>query len=258
MGYAYELHSQTLAIEALSHVSSFYSPLHKYIEDPSYTRPAPWTSDSPLEVLQHMSQDSRFSSLSYPSSNGGEENVDSIPSDKDKEALMLEYWNALTVHNLPSQFEYAQRGAVATLIGSHNPGEKFDFFLVHLLTSSHALRIVLPLLDKKHHIPLIRQWWLLVVQVYMAQGVPKIDPAKVHTVDLKGRSWDWVEKEALEGKWNHDAHFVKALRAMKVAGETWGDEYLFFIKAAVGLADEFSGWGGFSTQEEEAATNRTK
>ena len=252
LGYAYELHSHTLAVEALSHVSAFYNPVHKYFEDPKYTSPSPWSSDSPLEVLQHMSQDQRFQSLDYPSSVGGSDNIESVVSDMEKEALLLEYWNSLTVHNLPSQFEFAQRAAVALLIGAHEQGRKYDFFFVHILTSSHALRIVLPLIDKKWHIPLIRQWWLLVVQVYMAQGVPTIDPGKIHVVDPKGRDWSWIEAEALEGKYKNDAHFVKALRAMKVGAETWGDDYLYFIKAAVHFAETFNGWGGFSTHDDES------
>jgi len=257
LGYAYELSSHTLAIEALAHICSFYSPSHKYIDDPSYTKPSPWSSDVPLEVLQHMSQDPRFSSLTFPSTVGGCENFDTMTSDKEKESLMLEYWNSLTVHNLPSQFEAAQRAAVALVIGSHNKGEKYDFFLVHVLTSSHALRIVIPKIDKRWHIPLIRQWWLFVVQTYIAQGLPTIDPGKIHMVDLKDRDWQWVERQAVNGKWNMDAHFVKAIRALKVAKETWGDDYLFFIKAAVHFAETFNGWGGFGSEEEAEEVHNT-
>lgn len=202
-----------------------------------------------------MSQDPRFHSLTFPSTTGGIENFEAVSADKDKEALMLEYWNSLTIHNLPSQFEFAQRAAVALLVGSHEKSKKYDFFLVHVLTSSHALRIVLPKIDKKWHVSLIRQWFLFVVQTYIAQGLPAIDPAKIHTVDLKGRDWDWVEQQAVSGKWRLDAHFVKAVRAMKVAKETWKDDYLYFIKAAVGFAESFSGWGGFGSEQEETEAN---
>jgi hypothetical protein len=40
---------------------------------------------------------------------------------------------------------------------------------------------------------------------------------------------------------------VAALRSMKVASETWGDDKQFYLKAAVQVADEFRRWGGFET-----------
>ena len=36
-----------------------------------------------------------------------------------------------------------------------------------------------------------------------------------------------------------------ALRALKEAAKTWGDDSEFFLKAAVKFADEFDDWGGF-------------
>ena len=35
------------------------------------------------------------------------------------------------------------------------------------------------------------------------------------------------------------------LRAMKNAAETWGDDDQFYLKAALKLGTEFTGWGGF-------------
>jgi hypothetical protein len=41
---------------------------------------------------------------------------------------------------------------------------------------------------------------------------------------------------------------VKALRCIREAGKTWGDSNQFYLKAAVKLADEFDGWGGFGAE----------
>lgn len=248
LGYAFELSSHTLAIEALALVSAFYNKQHIYLDDPSYTKPSPWSSDNPLEVLNKMNQDPRFDALRLTTP--GSESYDAVSANPDSEALLLEYWNSLTVHNLPSQFESAQRTVVAALVGTHEEGQKYDFFLVHLLTSSHAIRIILPMIPKKWHIPLIRQWWLFVVTTYIAQQRPRIEPSRIYGVDLKGRDWEWVEEQALKGKWKLDAHFVKGLRAMKVVKETWGDEYQFTLRAAVHLAESFEGWGGFGSASE--------
>jgi hypothetical protein len=51
------------------------------------------------------------------------------------------------------------------------------------------------------------------------------------------------------GKHKLDAHFVKAVRAMKAAATVWGDEDQFYEKAAVKFVREFEGWGGFSSEE---------
>ena len=67
--------------------------------------------------------------------------------------------------------------------------------------------------------------------------------------DLKGRGWEWVDGQAVKGNHALDAHYVKALRAMKTAAETWGDEDDFYLKAAVRFASEFDGWDGFGSEE---------
>jgi hypothetical protein len=206
LGYAYELSSRTVAIEALALVACFYDSSHKYLDDPSYTRPSSWTSTSPLEILDKMSKDSRFDNMFTTQ---GEENMDSIAEDEEKESLMLEYWNCWTIDDPDTQFEQSQRAATALLVASHDNGVKYDFFLVHLLTSSHAVRILLPLIPAKWHLSLVRQWWLFVVGAYISQLRPKIDVSRIEKVALKGRGWKFVDDTGLEGRWSQDAHFVK-------------------------------------------------
>lgn len=83
----------------------------------------------------------------------------------------------------------------------------------------------------------------------MSQARPPINLDSVANVDLQGRDWSWVDKQALEAKQSSDEHYVKGLRAMKEAAQTWGDKDLFQLKAAVRLAAEFDGWGGFGSEE---------
>lgn len=44
---------------------------------------------------------------------------------------------------------------------------------------------------------------------------------------------------------------MAALRSLKVASETWGDEEQFYLKAAVQFAEGFTHWGGFETTEDD-------
>ncbi|KAF2467511.1 uncharacterized protein BDR25DRAFT_266949 [Lindgomyces ingoldianus] len=245
LGYAYELNSRTVAIEALALGTCFYSPLHKYLDNPSYTKPSTWHSASLIGILQRVRDDKRFDGL-YDHRSGDISKV----LEKREEAF-LEYWNTWDLSNPKEQFEESQKTAVALFVGTDLPEKaKFDFFLVHLLTSSHAVRILLPLVPAKYHINLVRQWWLFTLAVYIAQVRPEIKLDMISDYDLKGRSWNFVVDKALRSAHSVDAHFVKALRSMKVAAETWGDDSQFYVKAAVKVADEFEHWGGFGTADD--------
>ena len=123
---------------------------------------------------------------------------------------------------------------------------------MHLLTTSHAVRVLLPIIPPKYHVALVMQWWLFVVAVYIVQGRPPIEPERFLGHDISSKGWDWVDKEAKEGKHSLDAHFVKALRSMQVAAKTWEGKKpeQFYLKAAVKTAEEFKGWGGFGALSE--------
>ncbi|KAK0640409.1 Questin oxidase [Lasiodiplodia hormozganensis] len=265
LGYAYELNSRTLASEALVLATCFYNAQHKYLDDPSYTRPPPPTnpaSTSPLTLLTRLQHDARFDGL-YPHGDKGDENIAILLASPAHEAAVLEYWNALDVPSDPTRiFESVQRAAVEVLVGTkkgeeeeavegEEGDEKYDFFLVHTLTTSHALRHLLPSMPARWHVPLVRQWWLLVLTVYVAQHRPGIERERIDGVDLAGRGWAFVVEQALHGRWRNDAHYVKGLRAMKNAAETWGDPEQFLLKAAVRFATDFNGWGGFGRAEIE-------
>ncbi|KAL8977479.1 MAG: hypothetical protein Q9205_006731 [Flavoplaca limonia] len=250
LGYAYELSSRDIAMEALGMAATSYNHLHKYLDDPSYNKPTSNPSKSPLELLCRLQKDSRFDNVV---SDAGPENL--TPLFENHESLMLEYWNAWQITDPTNDFRASQMAAAALLVATVKPGSgaKFDFFLVHTLTTSHAVRILLPLLPAKYHIPLVRQWWLLTLSVYIAQLRPEILLSSVGGFHWKGRGWAWVDKRAVEGKHSLDAHFVKGLRAMKAAKATWGDKEGFYLKAAVRFGEEFDGWAFGKNSVEGAA-----
>ncbi|KAI5466344.1 hypothetical protein BGZ63DRAFT_348637 [Mariannaea sp. PMI_226] len=236
LGYAYEIDCKEVAMEALALASVQYNFMHKYLDDKSYTRPAPFTSGSPLQLLIKLSTDDRFKSLKNPSLGDLEDIFTSY------EGPILEYWNAWVIDDPLKQFELSQEAAVALLVATVRPGtHAFNFFLVHLLTTSHAVRILLPFFPDKYHMSLVRQWWLLVLAVFIIQGRPQPDPDNVDK-DLKGKTWKYVEDKALNSAWSTDAHYVKAIRAMKEASRTWGDVHEQYLSSAVTFVDNFNGW----------------
>jgi hypothetical protein len=99
------------------------------------------------------------------------------------------------------------------LTGTPLPAKgKYDFFIVHVLTSSHAIRILLPLLPAKFHVSLLRQWWLFALAVYIAQMRPEIDMGKAMGNDgSEKKGWKYVVDKALNGPHSTDAHHVKGM-----------------------------------------------
>ena len=212
LGYAYELGSTTVAIEALALGACFYNPLHNYIDDPSHTKPSPYRSTHLREILEKVREDKRFDGL-YPHRSG-----DIFKVLDEQEEAFLEYWNAWELSDPQTAFQQSQELAVTILMGTEaSENTKFDFFFVHILTSSHAVRVLLPLVPAKFHINLVRQWWLFTLAVYIAQTRPKIDPSIIEEYELKGRDWKFVVHKALDSSESTDAHYVKGMAAQALS-----------------------------------------
>lgn len=207
LGYAYELESKTVAIEALALGACFYSPLHKYIDDPKYTKPSPHRRGDGqeiglLDLLNKVREDKRFDGLE----DYGSGEISKV-FDEQEEAF-LEYWNGWEITKPTEQFESLQRTALAILMQTPPTAKgRFDFFYVHVLTSSHAIRILLPLLPAKFHVSLLRQWWLFTLAVFIVQGRPVLSDHVAATG--KDRTWKHVVHAALDGPHSKDAHYVK-------------------------------------------------
>ncbi len=236
LGYGYELSSRDVTMEALGLACTQYNFLHKYIDDPRYTRGPSYSESSLLGILERVRNDKRFDE--------GSDGIEAVF--ENHEDAVLEHWNAWQLLSHPKkQFQESQSTAVAILVGTQplNSGQPaYDFFYVHLLTTSHAVRILLPFVPAKFHVSLVRQWWLFTLAAYIAQGRPPIDLANINDFKLQNQDWSAIEQHAVQNKWSLDAHWVKGLRAMKEAANTWGDPDNFYLKAACRFDEEFSGW----------------
>jgi hypothetical protein len=248
LGYAHELASRTVAVEALALAACSHNDWHKYLDDPQYTKPAPQPSDSLFTILDRVASDKRFESLS---GKAGSDGIDEILHNDLTAAALLEHWNSWIVEKPTEQFAESQKLAVVLVAAaqhSHASKNIHDFFLVHILTSSHAVRTLLPLLPAKWHVSLVRQWWLFLLLAYVAQSRPRTNIDQIKLVELEDRDWRYVSHSALKGDHRTDEHFVKALRCIQELSKTWGDPNQFYLKAAVKLADDFEGWGGFGIE----------
>ena len=259
LGYAYEMNSREVAMEALGLVATCYDPklasmLHEC--HPS-TKPA---TDDLFEVFTRVHNDPTFKGVF---SKPGGDNLSHLLNTPSLLSEVLSHFASWNLTNPTTQFSQSQHLAAA-LVVSTSPklgGHGYDFFLVHLLTTSHAVRILLPFVPPQHHTALVKEWLLITLLIYISQLSPAIPSPStpdnaVSSFDLKSRDWDFVVDVALTGDHSTDAHFVKACRAMKVGAETWGDNDRWFLKCAVRLASEFDGWGGFGENDVEAEESR--
>ncbi|KAL4897617.1 hypothetical protein BDV59DRAFT_168100 [Aspergillus ambiguus] len=242
LGYAFELSSREVAMEALALTATCYSDIHKYFDDPSYSQAhSSYSTTSLFEILDKVRADKRFHGLF---GTPGDHNMETLF--REHEADLLHHWNAWEISNPMEQFRETQEVAAALLTTTlSQPTQKYDFFLVHVLTTSHAVRILLPLIPGRFQLSLIRQWWLMTLAVYIGQLRPELDLDAVRNYELGGRDWTWTATKATKSEWATDAHYVKAIRALREAAATWGDPDSFYLKAAVKFAEEFNGWGGF-------------
>ncbi|KAJ5632903.1 hypothetical protein N7490_009242 [Penicillium lividum] len=235
LAYAYEINSREVAIEALGLASVCYNSTHKYLDDPVYSQIEPsYQTTSLFEVLDQVRSDKQFNDLPTTPDHHNLLNT--------HEASVLNHWNAWKIENPMEQFGESQKLAAA-LFSATRGTQKYDFFLVHILTTSHAVRVLLPLIPPKFQIPLLRQWWLMTLTTFIGQHRLEIDLERVSKYESQGRDWKWIASQAINGENSTDVHYLKAIHSLEEMATTWGDQESFYLKAAVQFADEFSGWG---------------
>ena len=197
-----------------------YGKLHRYLDDPAYTRPVSQPSPSPIDILHRVTLDRRFDGVLK---HQGADNIGVILNEC--EDALLEHWNAWKLDSgsisgntggssggtsAHEAFAESQRAAAALLVATHRAADpRFDFFLLHTLTTSHAVRVMLPIVPARMQVPLIRQWWLLMLVVYIAQLRPPIKLSRINNYLLEGRYWGYVVEKALKTPAKFDSHYVK-------------------------------------------------
>ncbi|PVH89253.1 hypothetical protein DL98DRAFT_614401 [Cadophora sp. DSE1049] len=239
LAYAYESGIKEVATEALSLACTEYDPIHLYF-DKTPADNSTFKSTSILEILSEVHSDSYFDGMFK---SPGFANI-FVLLEKHQEAF-LRYWNTWDTSDSLASFKDTQKAAISVLVETCEKGLQHDFFVAHILTANHALRVVLQFVPEEHKVTLVRQWWMFSLLVYISQLQRTVNTGSIDAVELKGRDWKWVREQAVEGKWSMDSHFVKVIRAIENVAETWNDEDEWCLKAAVKYVEEFDGWTGF-------------
>jgi hypothetical protein len=245
LAYAYEFDSREVASEALSMTCTEYDMMHGYIDKyPPDT--STYKTRSFDEILARVRDERRFDGhFNEP----GYMNTFTIHYTPPCEAALLEHWNALDIDgtdDIETRFEELFDLSVRLAVETGDATAGFDFFLIHILTVCHGIRILLPTcFPKQRWNDIYRQFWLWTLLMYIAQERREVKAGCSNDVDLRGRDWKWVTERALTDRWSMDSHYVKVLRALKVGAELFGEKNGWYLKAAVKFIDEFGGWTGF-------------
>ncbi|KAH8688711.1 hypothetical protein BGW36DRAFT_434010 [Talaromyces proteolyticus] len=242
LAYAWELQSGEVATEGLSLACTEYIGLHGLL-DHSPPDNSTYKTTNLVDVITRVRDDKRFDGLF---SNQGITNIEALLQ-KRFDAL-LEHWNAWQITDPTTQLEQCCDLSVLLGIGTGDKEGKFDFYLIHVMTVAHAIRILWQTFPEDRQSAILRQYGLFVLLVYICQQKPNFseDTAEsISSVCLSNHDWKWVVEKALSHKWAKDSHFFKAVRAPKAFSETYGKKDEFYLKASLKYVTEFNGWEGF-------------
>lgn len=250
LGYAYELASREVGMEALGLAATCYDPKIAALLESNLGGGEAQATEDLFEVFKNVREDKRLDSHFTKL---GDDNLSRLLGDSNLVTILVEHFKSWKIGDPKSAFEQSQRLATTLLISTSSTepinGHGYDFFLLHVLTTSHAIRIIIPFIPAEHHVTLLKEWALITISLYIAQLRPKLDVQQILDFDTKGKTWDDATKLALESEHKYDAHYVKGVRAIHEAASLWGDKDKFFEKAAVKFATEFEEWRGFSQED---------
>ncbi|KAF2165978.1 hypothetical protein M409DRAFT_55335 [Zasmidium cellare ATCC 36951] len=240
LAYAYDFECKEVASEGLSLLCTDYSDFHTLLDEPQPDT-STYKTTSLVEIFERVCQDPRFDNLT--------DHPGIVEMGKVMEgagAAIIEHWNAWEVTDPLHQLEQACDMATLLAMSTYDELHEFDFFLLHLMTSAHAMRSLWLHIPPEKRKNMLREFAIMIISTYICQQRPPIRADLIENVDVKGRDWEWVKKTAREHPAAKiDVHFFKAIRAPLGFEETWGDKDGWYLKAALLYLDNFRGWTGF-------------
>ncbi|CAF1196238.1 unnamed protein product [Didymodactylos carnosus] len=234
IGYAFELDSRIVAGEALTLSAVSYNYFHEVIDK---LKPPKSGSKSALTIFQDLRSDDRLPLLDAP----GVSNLE--PSVKKSTDLVLSHYDQwlMNMNNLEATIEELFDLTVYLYGATHKPDQiDFDFFLLHLLTAMHAIRMIYPHLNDRHlaeHILL--QFFYFASILYIAQLRPQINKTLIHDykLDDSKHNWDYVIERTVNTNLAAHCHLVKVVRALRDAEAVYGVKDGLYLKTAVKTID---------------------
>jgi len=234
LSYAFELEAPTVASEALALACVGWNQLQNLMQ----SLDVPSGTKSSLELIEAIRKDPMLPRFDTP----GPNNLGQIMEDKTTMRTLMEIyaqWHAK--HKSPSDI-LKELFETTTLVfaGSHKKDDpQYDFFLLHLVTSTSAIQTLHNVFDKDDLKTTFHcQLFMFSLLIYLAQLRPVIDKSLIASYRGKGdHSWNYVVDRAVNSPLAEDTHFVKVARALKDAAHHFGDDQQIFLNSALKLVD---------------------
>ena len=195
-GWAVDVESDDMAAEGLAYMATAFQPLATGANHSDYQPCQLWSPDAPdiIEVLKQILTDDRTTKLTeqayalsktedYKNLNRGKFQQRLITFDNPDEP-MAQFLNEMVTLRLPdiddnlaasdltASIEVLTVIAAAAVYASDN-----EFFIVHGLTSLHAVLCVLPHLDENAQRNALGYWFRALIAVIILQGSPGVTDA---------------------------------------------------------------------------------
>ncbi|CAF1092034.1 unnamed protein product [Rotaria sordida] len=230
IGYAFELDSRIVASEALTLTAVCYNYHHEFIDK---LKPPKAGSKSILEIFKDLRSDNRLPLFDAP----GVGNLE--PSVKQSIDIVLTYFDQwqININNLEKTIEDLFDFSVYLYGATHKPNQiDFDFFLLHLLTSMHAIRIIYPHInDRQLAEHILWQFFYIASMLYICQLRPEINQELIYDykIDDSKQNWNYVIERSVNTELAEDAHLVKVVRTLRDAEVFYGSKNGLYLKTAV-------------------------
>lgn len=260
LGYTFELGNADLALDALTYCAVHYDPATEKYMQLRGSSAVSSSAGSALAVFDAVRADDRLDG--FPSTGPGREHF--TPLFTNHAETVLSHWASWPPPGAEITAEVlceALDACVGLLVGTTGEGEPYDFVLLHALTSGYAVRVLLPEIPEEFRAKVFEQWWLFTLMVFITQGRRVVDDELIASYTVEGKDWSGPVGLAVKGPAGFDAHYVKAIRAIRAASELSAQikgasgsvrhSEEWYLKAATRFAETFKGYRGFGPVDED-------
>jgi hypothetical protein len=122
----------------------------------------------------------------------------------------------------------------------------FDFFLLHLLLSAHAIRILFKHLPYAVHATLLEAQFLATISYYVSELRPQVKrDLVINHKGAGGADWGWVRGTCFEvdvaSECANGGNYVRALRVLREAEVEYGVKEGLYLNAALMIVEQMDG-----------------
>ncbi|KAI8050245.1 hypothetical protein BDF22DRAFT_696244 [Syncephalis plumigaleata] len=220
LGYALEFNDNMVLVEALAMGSTRYVPMGDLVDAPvdnSECDPNIGFAD----IVAQVAEDKEFDKIALSATGTGfSDKLEAVWNRRD---LLRKYYNKVAINedNLDARLVELFETAVTAYVGSAHH-QRPDFFMVHGVTSAHAMSVVYKRLPITERVRLLRVEWLFLLLAYIVQGRPSLGHAdEILQPYQQDYPWQRIIAEAIAAK---DQHAPKLVYSMMCAEKAFGEQ----------------------------------